>query len=445
MGDGPMEPMRRRAAGRRSRSAVTVTSLGTVLVLALAGAVLMTSCADRAAAPTNDSTTAPSSDTSGAIDASALEPGKILLEPIDVPTVDAFTESVATSTERPLAVELPELPVPTTTDTLPAGKVALAQVSGGEPGLYGGTRSMSSCDADQLASFLGANPEKADAWAKVQGIEPAEIESYIKDLTPLTLTRDTRLTNHGFADGKAVAHQSVLQAGHSVFVDVKGVPRAKCSCGNPLAPPEPVSGTPSYVGTPWSGFSTSRIVVVVETAPLDDGFTVVDLDTGELVQVALGSGTVLEQQADETAEPTSETTEPTSETTDGTIEAVEVELLSVGNILAVTPGAVGASFTVAEDTVITSIENYHYGPETPPGQIGLVAGDGTMVGPWQAVGREGQGGVANAYWTVTPNVVVGPGTYTVWDSEPSTWSTNGDAGGYGFTVVIGVAGTGDGG
>jgi hypothetical protein len=184
----------------------------------------------------------------------------------------------------------------------------------------------------------------------------------------------------------------------------------------------------------------------VETAPLDEGFTVVDLETGELIQVPLGSGTVAGREADETAEPTSETSEPTSETsepTDETIEPVEVELLSVGNILAVTPGAVGASFAVTEETMIISIENYHYGPETPPGQIGLVAGDGTMVGPWQAVGRDGQGGVANAYWTVTPNVVVGPGTYTVWDSEPSTWSTNGDAGGFGFTVVIGVVGTGD--
>ncbi len=91
-------------------------------------------------------------------------------------------------------------------------------------------------------------------------------------------------------------------------------------------------------------------------------------------------------------------------------------------------------------TLITSVQNYHYGPETAPGQVGLTSSDGSFYGPWQTVGTEGQGGVANAYWTSTPWVVVPAGTYTVWDSEPSTWSTNADAGGVGFTVVQGVVG-----
>ena len=415
---------------------MTIVAVG-ALAAATIGAV---SCGggDSASTPTGGGEQLLPPDTSNSVDASELGPGEILLEPIGVPTVNAFTESVGTGPEQPLSVELPELPVPTTTEPLSAGQVALAQVSGAEPGLYGGTRGMSSCDADKLASFLGANPDKADAWAKVQGIESAEIPSYIKALTPLTLTRDTRLTNHGFTDGKAVAHQSVLQAGHSVFVDDHGVPRAKCSCGNPLAPPEPVSGTPAYVGATWPGFSTTLVIVIVATTTLDEGVTVVDLETGELITVPLGAGTAV-------VEPT-EAEQAEGEPTEGeqaTVEPTEVELLNVGNILAVTPGAVGASFTVTEDTLITMIQNYHYGPETAPGQIGLVTSDGTTIGPWQAVGSDGQGGVANAYWTVTPDEVVGPGTYTVWDSEPSTWSTNGDAGGFGFSVVMGVVGQAD--
>ena len=385
-------------------------------------------------------------DMSGGIDASTLQSGGILLEPIDTPTVHAFTESVGNEPETSPSVELPALSVPTTTSPLPDGQVAVAQIAGNEPGLYGGTREMSTCDADKLASFLGANPDKADAWAKVQGIEPAEIEPYIKGLTPLTLTRDTRLTNHGFTDGKAVAHQSILQAGHSVFVDDLGVPRAKCSCGNPLAPPEAVTGTPTYVGTPWAGFNPTLVVVVAAVIPVDGGFTIVDLETGELITVPVG-----ERSASETATDTDTDTDTATDATNTTAapetstpevaptpEGEEIELLNIGNILAVTPGAVGPSFTVTQDTLITSIENYHYGPESPPGQIGLLTSDGTLVGPWQSVGTEGQGGVANAYWTVTPDQVVGPGTYTVWDSEPSTWSTNADAGGLGFSVVKGI-------
>ena len=396
--------------------------------------VLVVGCGDEAS-PT---TTTAGGEQLLPIDASALGPGEILLEPIDVPTVNAFTESVGNGTEQALSVELPDLPVPTTTGPLEDGRVALAQVSGAEPVLYGCTREMSSCDADKLATFLGANPEKADAWAKVQGIEAAEIPSYVKELTPLTLTRDTRLTNHGFADGKAVAHQSVLQAGHSVFVDDHGVPRAKCSCGNPLAPPEPVSGTPNYVGPRWSGFSTSLVIVVVATTPVEGGFSVVDLETGELITVPLGPGTASPGPS-ESVEATAPTETPQAPEAG---ETIEVELLNIGNIYAVTPGAVAPSFTVTENTLITSIQNYHYGPETPPGQIGLVTSDGTLIGPWQAVGTEGQGGVANAYWTVTPNEIVGPGTYTVWDSEPSTWSTNADAGGVGFSEVFGLVGQG---
>jgi hypothetical protein len=440
---------RQSAASDGRRWGVVALAVVAVAAIAALSIVFLTGGDDDDASPT---TTAAGGeqflplDMSGGIDASALQSGGILLEPIDVATVHAFTDSAGNVPEKSPSVGLPALSVPTTTSPLPDGQVAVAQIAGNEPGLYGGTREMSTCDADKLASFLGANPDKADAWAKVHGIEPAEIEPYIKGLTPLTLTRDTRLTNHGFADGKAVAHQSILQAGHSVFVDDFGVPRAKCSCGNPLAPAEPVAGTPMYFGTPWAGFDTTLVVVVVAVTPVDGGFTIVDLETGELITVPVGERSVSDTDTntntdtDTDATTDTDTVAPDTSTPEvaPTPEGEEIELLNVGNILAVTPGAAGPSFTVTQDTLITSIQNYHYGPETPPGQIGLLTSDGTLVGPWQSVGTEGQGGVANAYWTVTPNQVVGPGTYTVWDSEPSTWSTNADAGGLGFSVVTGV-------
>ncbi|MGH3907098.1 MAG: DUF6777 domain-containing protein, partial [Pseudonocardiaceae bacterium] len=42
---------------------------------------------------------------------------------------------------------------------------------------------------------------------------------------------DTRVTNHGYRDGKATDRQAVLQAGTAVLVDEKGRPRVKCGCG----------------------------------------------------------------------------------------------------------------------------------------------------------------------------------------------------------------------
>jgi hypothetical protein len=70
----------------------------------------------------------------------------------------------------------------------------------------------------------------------VLGISPTEkaVAAYIRHLRPVTLTRDTRVTNHTFVDGRAVAFQSILQAGTAVLVDKDGVPVARCRCGNPL-------------------------------------------------------------------------------------------------------------------------------------------------------------------------------------------------------------------
>lgn len=51
----------------------------------------------------------------------------------------------------------------------------------------------------------------------------------------------------------------MLQAGTAVLVDAEGTPRVRCKCGNPLAPPEPVEGTPKYTGTPWPDFNPQAL------------------------------------------------------------------------------------------------------------------------------------------------------------------------------------------
>src|SRR2546429_115073 len=81
--------------------------------------------------------------------------------------------------------------------------------------------------------------------ASVEGIEPNDIATYVASLTPVILTSDTLVTNHGYANGHATTLRSVLQAGTAVMVDNTGVPRVKCNCGNPLTPagPTPIGKT----------------------------------------------------------------------------------------------------------------------------------------------------------------------------------------------------------
>ena len=113
-----------------------------------------------------------------------------------------------------------------------------------------------------MIDFLNANPDKARAWAAAEGILVEEIPDYIKSLTPVVLRYDTRVTNHGYVNGRANPYQAVLQAGTGVLVDRYGVPRARCYCGNPLAPAVAQS-TPHYTGETWPAFNPGTIVVVV--------------------------------------------------------------------------------------------------------------------------------------------------------------------------------------
>ena len=115
-----------------------------------------------------------------------------------------------------------------------------------------------------------------------------------------------------------------------------------------------------------------------------------------------------------------------------------VVVLDTGNTLGIRPGGTAPSFTLDRPAKLESITTYHYidGGGPAPGTIGLTADDGTAYGPWQAYGLEGQGGVANAFWRVDADVPLPVGTYTIVDSDPSTWSTNDTAEGVGFATVM---------
>jgi hypothetical protein len=96
--------------------------------------------------------------------------------------------------------------------------------------------------------------------------------------------------------------------------------------------------------------------------------------------------------------------------------------------------------TINQPITMTMLRTYHWnnGRGTPAtGTIGLKDASGRMYGPWQAAGSPGQGGVPNAYWITSPNIILPAGTYTVVDSNPATWSQNGNSGGKGFTALNG--------
>jgi hypothetical protein len=106
-------------------------------------------------------------------------------------------------------------------------------------GPFGGTGSDLVCDRELLIHALRARPDRMREWARVLGVTPTikAVARYIRKLTPVTLTFDTRVTNHNFVGGRAVGYQAILAAGTAVLVDDDGVPRARCRCGNPLLEP----------------------------------------------------------------------------------------------------------------------------------------------------------------------------------------------------------------
>lgn len=233
---------------------------------------------------------------------------------------DPFTGSVSVTAATELPTEVRAagaslLDVATRVDDGPAPLT----LTGTEPGLYGGSNREEVCDPERLVAFLKGDDAKARAWAAVFDIPVSGIAAFVAGLTPTVLLVDTRVTNHGFGDGSATDVQAVLQAGTAVLVDDRGTPRVKCSCGNPLTPPAEVRSA-EYTGERWTGFDPDTLVVVEAGTPAEV-LTVVDLETGERIELPVGSrGDVGSTPAEGTTTttrptPTSTTTTPPTPTT----------------------------------------------------------------------------------------------------------------------------------
>ena len=195
-------------------------------------------------------------------------------------------ESVKTAGPDPFTTEVEHTPSPPTSTpvTLPPVTAATAEqvrrVSGVAPGLYGGTQDKASCDVEQMVEFLSSHAAEGKAWASAAGVNVDDLPEYLRSLTAVVLRADTRVINHGFKGGKATPREAVLQAGTAVLVDERGVPRAKCACGNPLLPPENPQANVDYTGDPWPGFEPEEVTAVTAGEPVDE-FTLVDTASGE--------------------------------------------------------------------------------------------------------------------------------------------------------------------
>ncbi|MFJ1749464.1 DUF6777 domain-containing protein [Streptomyces sp. NPDC088116] len=147
---------------------------------------------------------------------------------------------------------------------------------GSTPGLYGGTRSVAGCDVERQVRLLTEVPAKVRAFAQGAGITRTSVPGFLRELTPVTLRVDIRVTNHGYRAGSARSFQSVLQAGTAVMVDNRGLPRVRCACGSPLTPPVVAKGSVRHRGDPWPSYRPDRVVVIQRAPRILDSLVIVD-------------------------------------------------------------------------------------------------------------------------------------------------------------------------
>ena len=325
--------------------------------------------------------------------------GSVTLEAATVLGVDPFTPSVASGAaplKRTVIAEGAAVRRSLPTDAGTHTRVA----TGTAPGLYGGSGDVHVCDPQQLVAFLNAHQDKAAAWARVLGIAPKDIGRYVATLTPVVLTGDTLVRNHGFRDGAATSLLSVLQAGSAVMVDATGTPRVKCNCGNPLTSPELINlGSAHTRGVPWPGYSPAG-VTAVRPGTATGTLRVVNIATGALydqpvASPASGSGPGVWAAAE--TDPTNAPGQTMIVTSGdgrvwqptGVIANPNVLALGWGNgvwVAAVAKDPSRGGLSVGTDLLeSTNLKTWTEVATLPDSVAGLAYGDGRWVG----VGNEG--------------------------------------------------------
>ncbi|MFF3638285.1 DUF6777 domain-containing protein [Streptomyces sp. NPDC002250] len=233
---------------------------------------------------------------------SSAKGGEVFLQPASQTGPDPFTESTVRKAGTPTSAPSTPSPGTATAPSTPAN--AVRGVDGGAPGLYSGVRNSPSCDVEKQISALRADPARNRAYAAAAGVQPSGVPAFLRSLTPVTLRADTRVTNHGYRDGRATGFQAVLQAGTAVLVDGHGVPRARCACGNPLTPPVAQRGAVRLTGDRWPSYRPSDVVVVTPAPAAVKAFVIYDARSGDWFRREPGDDT---GSHDEHTEPPKDT------------------------------------------------------------------------------------------------------------------------------------------
>ncbi len=152
---------------------------------------------------------------------------------------------------------------------------------GDSPGLYGYVDG--ACDPTALAAALQA-AGRAEAWARADGRADGDAAALIASLTPLVLRADVLVDEHEWTGSADSTYPAVLQAGTAVLVDDRGLPRVRCTTGNPLDPPDDALGD-DIAGTPWRWFAPSAVATVNPADRPLAAFPAIDLNSGAAAQI----------------------------------------------------------------------------------------------------------------------------------------------------------------
>ncbi|WP_197522080.1 serine/threonine-protein kinase [Mycobacterium gordonae] len=232
----------------------------------------------------------------------ALGTGVVLFRNVFSPKATGGELVLAAATDPGANPFMPPVGLPPPSNTQPpptlpprgdGAPVATQSLPGDREGLYGGTLNNAECDRDKMIAFLSTHPAQAGAFVEALNSDPslywtggrpltaADIPTYLRELTPMLLRLDTRVTNHGFDGTHPTTLQSVFQAGTGVFVDAHGVPRVRCYCGNPLTAPVALTGDPEPVGAAWAGYRPAALAAIQPSPATIANFVLVDVVTGQ--------------------------------------------------------------------------------------------------------------------------------------------------------------------
>lgn len=117
-----------------------------------------------------------------------------------------------------------------------------------------------------------------------------------------------------------------------------------------------------------------------------------------------------------------------------------IELFQNGNPMEVFSGGTLTKITLDKPVKLKELTTYHWNDgkgKSPVGTVEILDQSGKSLGSWTGTGSDGQGGVIDANWIFSPDISLPAGSYTIKDSDPSTWSQNSGTGGMGMIWVKG--------